>query len=55
MLTDELGNVIDDVDDLVGKENLKKFDDMSVDSIYVRNDARMSDYEILRDMGRYYD
>lgn len=55
VLTDELGNVIDDVDDTVGADNLKKFDDMSVDSIYIRNDARMSDYEILRDMGRYYD
>lgn len=55
VLTDELGNVIDDADDAVGVDNLKKFDDMKVDSIYVRNDARMSDYEILRDMGRYYD
>lgn len=55
VLTDELGNVIDDVDDTVGIDNLKKFDDIGVDSIYIRNDARQSDYEVLRDMGRYYD
>lgn len=55
VLTDESENIIDDVEDIVGDEALAKFDEEEVDSVYVRNDARKTDYEILRDMGNYYD
>lgn len=55
VLTDESENIIDDVEDIVGEEALTKFDEEEVDSVYVRNDARKTDYEILRDMGNYYD
>ena len=55
VLTDESENIIDDVEDIVGEEALAKFDEEEVDSVYVRNDARKTDYEILRDMGNYYD
>lgn len=54
VLTDQYGNVIDDVNEIVGEENLKKFDDETVDCIYIRNDALMSDYEVLRDIGFFY-
>lgn len=57
VLTDELGNAIDDddVDELIGLDNLKKFDeDPEWDSCYIRNDTTRTDYEILRDMGCYY-
>lgn len=54
VLTDELGNVIDDADDAVGEDNLREFDELETDSIYIRNDGRMTDYEILRDMGCYF-
>lgn len=55
VLTDESENIIDDVEDIVGEEAIAKFDEEEVDSVYVRNDARKTDYEILRDMGNYYD
>lgn len=55
VLTDESENIIDDVENIVGEEALAKFDEEEVDSVYVRNDARKTDYEILRDMGNYYD
>lgn len=55
VLTDESENIIDDVEDIVGEEALAKFDEEEVDSVYVRNDTRKTDYEILRDMGNYYD
>ena len=55
VLTDETDNIIDDAEDIVGEEALAKFDEEEVDSVYVRNDARKTDYEILRDMGNYYD
>lgn len=55
LVTDESDNIIDDVDDIVGEESLKAFEDEDCDSVYVRNDARKCDYEILRDTMNYYD
>lgn len=56
VLTDEEDNIIDDVDDIVGEEALKEFDrNPDCDSVYVRNDARQTDYEILRDFNNYSD
>lgn len=46
-------SVIDDVDGIVGKENLKLFDKEGIDTMYIRNDARMTDYEVVRDLRTY--
>ena len=54
VLTDELGNVIDDPEDTVGTDTLDAFNESYLDSIYVRNDARKTDYEILRDKDDYW-
>lgn len=45
----------DEIDDLIGEESLDHFGDYEndPDSVYVRNDARKTDYEILRDEDDY--
>ena len=56
ILADEDDNIIEDVDDIVGEENLTTFEeDKRFDSIYIRNDACKTDYEILRDLDCYSD
>lgn len=55
VLTDEDDNVIDNVDEIVGIESLSHFGEYEDDSVYVRNDTRKTDYEILMDYRDYYD
>lgn len=55
VLTDTQDNVIDDVESTVGKESLEHFGEYSDDCVYVRNDKRKTDYEILRDDREFYD
>lgn len=51
VLTDEHNNVIEDVESLVGEESLTHFGDYpdDPDTVYVRNEQTMTDYEILAD------
>lgn len=54
VLADYYGDVVDDVDDMVGLDNLKVLvEDDDVDSVYIRNDARRFDYEVLFDLRPY--
>lgn len=55
ILTDEDGDIIDDVDDIVGKDSLDTFGDYEDDSVFVRDDRRKVDYEILADPRNYAD
>ena len=56
ILADEDDNIIEDIDDIVGEENLTTFEeDKRFDSIYIRNDTCKTDYEILRDLDCYSD
>ena len=55
VLTDEFGNVIEDVEGMVGKESLTHFGEYEEDSVFVRNDSLKTDYEILRDTYNYSD
>lgn len=55
VLADELDEKIEDVDATVGSESLTHFGEYEDDSVYVRNDARKTDYEILLDRRRYSD
>lgn len=52
VLADEHGIVIDDVEEIVG-DALNHFGEYEEDSVYVRNDAKRCDYEILRDEREY--
>ena len=55
ILTDIYDNIIEDVDDLVGEDSLNHFGEYEDDSVFVRNDAKETDYEILRDERTYSD
>lgn len=55
VLADEDDEIIDDIDISVGKESLKHFGDYEDDSVFVRNDTRKCDYEILLDLRKYSD
>lgn len=55
VLTDEMDEVIDDVDEVVGLDSLNHFGEYEEDSVFVRNDTLKSDYEILLDERNYAD
>lgn len=46
---------IDDIDEYVGKDSLNHFGEYEDDSVYVRNDEKKIDYEILRDDRKFSD
>lgn len=53
ILADENDEIIDDVENIVGFESLSHFGEFEDDSVYVRNDIRKCDYEILTDQRNY--
>ena len=53
VLADENDEVIEDVEDGVGIDSLNRFGEYEDDSVFVRNDARKCDYEILLDQRTY--
>lgn len=55
VLTDEDDEVIENVDDIIGLESLNHFGEFEDDSVFVRNDERKCDYEILLDQRLYAD
>lgn len=55
VLTDEDDNVIEDVGSTVGWESLDHFGEYEDDSVFVRNDKRKCDYEILLEPRKYSD
>lgn len=52
ILADEHGVIVDDVEEIVG-DALEHFGEYEDDSVFVRNDAKRCDYEILRDEREY--
>lgn len=55
VLADDMDEVIDDVDDVVGKDALTHFGEYEDDSVFVRNERMRCDYEILLDSRKYSD
>lgn len=56
ILADRDGNVIEDIESCIGYESLKHFGELSDDdSVYVRNDDSMIEYEVLLDESNYED
>lgn len=53
IVVDDYGVLVDDVDELVGLDSLNHFGEYEEDSVFVRNDARHTDYEILLDTRTY--
>lgn len=55
VLTDEVDEVIDNVDAVVGSDSLNHFGEYEDDSVFVRNERLGIDYEILLDVRKYHD
>lgn len=59
ILADDEGNIVydEDIDEVVGKENLNHFGDDpdDPDTIYVRNDTEKRDYEVCQSLETYED
>lgn len=54
VLTDDDNQIIDDVDDAVGADYADHFGEYEDGAVYIRNNARHCDYEILMDLRNYY-
>ena len=55
VLVDDVDDVIEEPDIVVGLENLKVFEEFGASTVYVRNDIYKTDYEIIRDDWNYSD
>ena len=55
VLTDDCDVVVDNVEDTVGNGTLKRFGEFEDDSVFVRDDRKRIDYEILWDTRKYED
>lgn len=55
VLTDESDEPIEDIENTVGYDAFNHFGEYEDDSVFVRNDELMTDYEILMDMRKYSD
>lgn len=47
VLTDDLGNVIHDIDEIIGLESLEHFGEYADNVVFVRNDHLGIDYEVM--------
>lgn len=55
VLADDMDEIVEDVDYVVGTDSLTHFGEYENDSVFVRNDRLKADYEILLDSRNYYD
>jgi hypothetical protein len=55
ILADDMDEVIEDVDEVVGYDSLNRFGEYEEDCVFVRNDERRVDYEICLDTRNYSD
>lgn len=55
ILADHDGNRIEDIESCIGYESLNHFGEYEEDSVYVRNDDTMMEYEVLLDETNYAD
>lgn len=55
VLTDSYNEIVEDVEDMIGVDSLDHFGEFEDDSVFVRNDDRRCDYEILKDYRNYAD
>lgn len=53
VLADDYDEKIENVDEIVGIGSLQRFGEYEDDTVFVRNDALETDYEICRDLRRY--
>lgn len=54
-LEDDEGNIITDIDELIGPDALNTFGEYEDDAVFVRNEYLRTDFQILKDYRRYED
>ena len=54
-LTDDYGNLVEDIEAMVGYDSLTHFGEYEDDSVFVRNERYKTDYEILLDTRTWVD
>lgn len=55
VLVDEDDEPVESIDEVVGRESLKRFGEFEADTVFVRNERLKCDYEVLRDNRKYSD
>ena len=55
IIADEDLEVVDDPDELLGEDNLRQLRNGEIDSIYIRNDSKYCDYEVIRVLDTFED
>lgn len=55
ILADENDDIVEDIEETIGIDSLTHFGEYEDDSVFVRNDIRKCDYEILLDHRNYSD
>lgn len=55
ILVDDAGDIVEDVESVVGVDSLEHFGEYEADSVFVRDDRLEIDYEILLDTRKYVD
>lgn len=55
IIADENEEIVDDADEIIGFESLNHFGEYENDSVFVRNDQKKCDYEILLDHSKFTD
>ncbi len=55
ILTDDMDNLVEDIEGTVGAGSLSHIGDYEPDAVHVRNDALKCDYEILVDVRKFAD
>lgn len=55
VLVDDVDDLVDEPDVVVGLENLKVLGDYGATSVYIRNDIYRTDYEVIKDDWNYSD
>lgn len=55
VLTDDIDNIITDIDDVIGLDSLEHFGEFEDGTVFVRNDERKCDYEVLSSLRKYSD
>lgn len=53
VLADDRGNVVENVDETIGMDNLKRMGEYEDDAVHIRNDHLKIDYEILLSLRKY--
>lgn len=55
VIVDQYGDMVENANKLVGDDVMSHFGEYEDDSVFVRNDARKCDYEVLKELSAYYD